>query len=151
MARPTADEPTSNMVDWDQLARNLLYGAGHRPMQVLRWVGGKLSNGEARPIGTEIVRLAGTVDGTLYDELRPAVPVLPPLIGTGTAPGGLSTPPPPPRWLKPSGPVWGLSCPSGYSLQRVGVLEVPTYSCLLNGAPRYPDPSPGDEALGLVL
>ena len=74
------------MPDWDQAARNLMYGAVHRPAQVLRWMGHRfLMAPPATPLGQDLVDAADELDQIAYEQLQPFVPPLP----------GLTIPPPP--------------------------------------------------------
>ncbi len=132
-------------VDWDQFVRNLLYGAVHRPAQVLAWLGG-LYSGEADPVGAALKQMASEIDSAAFLSLRPYVA---PTQGPGMGAGGLSVSPPPApaTWVKPQGSVFPwLSCPNGYTLQKLEPIEIPGFSCLLNGANWLPQPPLSDWA-----
>lgn len=73
------------MPDWGQLARNLAYGAIHRPAQFVRWFGNQFE-GYAAPLGQELVGLANEVEFEAGQQLQPFVPPMP----------QVSLPPPPP-------------------------------------------------------
>lgn len=78
------------MPDWDQLVRNLLYGAAHRPAQIVRWVGEQLNHDPRFAVGAPLIEAANEVDLAAGAALHPYVPPL------GFGPGFLVGPPPPP-------------------------------------------------------
>jgi len=77
---------------WNQTARNLAYGAIHRPAQVLRWVGGLLNN-EAAPVGSGMIEAADQADAFAYEAFQPYVPQPPGLVNP--PPGSVVTQPQP--------------------------------------------------------
>ena len=78
------------MPDYNQLLRNIGYGALHRPAQLTRWFGGLFQN-EAAPIGQAIVQFANEVDAAALEAFQPYVPPLP--TATLGPPPGLNTGP----------------------------------------------------------
>ena len=138
------------MTDWDQFARNLLYGAVHRPAQVLGWVSHRFV-GEAAPIGQALMAGVSQIDAEAFNALSPTLMTTPPV---QSGPGGSTGPPPPSgQWAKPLG--FPLSCPGGYDLIHIGVDPVfPIFTCQLSSTPladRFPArlPPASDLTIGL--
>ena len=120
-------------IDYDQLARNVLYGLVHRPAQLLRWIGGRYSN-QAAPVGAAIQQAASQIDSAAFSALGPYLPPSPPPNGLGTAPPAIPPPPPTgPIYVKPSGPLLGpFTCPVGYKLKQneISFAYLPEFTCV---------------------
>ena len=122
--------------DPGRFLRAVLYGVPHRALQVAQWEAALWGP----QLGPPIIQGLGAVDSRLRQGLSipgptPTAPL--PSAGQGTPP---PPPPPPtgPEWVKPAS-NWGiLSCPNGYTLTRVGPLEIPAYSCKLAGTNPLP-------------
>ena len=133
--------------DWNQAVRNVLYGAVHRPAQVLEWVGG-LIQGPAEEIGQALVSVARRMDNDAAETLSPYVPPLP-VVTIPAPPTRTHQPRTLPQWVKPSGTVYPfLTCPSGYHLVNLAPgLALPYASCLLDGDPPNPPPPPSEAVM----
>ncbi len=86
------------MPDWDQFIRNLVYGAAHRPAQVIRWMGQQF-NQEAAPLGSGLILAANDLDTQAQALCLPYVPPRPSLVTISAMP--------PPAWVYTPAPSIG--------------------------------------------
>jgi hypothetical protein len=77
------------MPDWNQFARNLLYGAVHRPAQFTEWWAKRFLVGPFQSLGAEIAAGVAELDAQAAEQLEPYNPPLPALtIAPPPATGG---------------------------------------------------------------